>query len=621
MPKAKFKSPTVFTQSKIDEALNFFIKKYQFSLTNGIVSAEALNYCINYLARHHNNLIGWDHRIYLKNVTFDVGPARPDSLRSYRDEKIVYLLNQIFEFSTRWSVIALNNVTILQDGNHYPLSSYCILEFLTQLTPSSRDENARISISHQLIIKNAEFHSWGWIHFLIARPRCHTLVLKLLVDAELTDNLIILSQSLHYAKIKVLEIKNSEFSLECYQALHELLFKNYYLEQLHINEPTNPESLVFFKKIEECLAKGETGKQRFDRERFNQDEFLRLFNEVKNALQHETDEDKIKLFRKKIKFMLEQKEREGDAIVREKITFNYIPLIPKVHAVYYDHAEYIVGRLPLFRLDLNRSVANRVNTLGYYLLEEALSGNDHFMMNCLLDNGTANLFEQQAGEKPILMQIYENPDFKQVILDHIYLRKTLISMAEKILENYSKSKKIMVELGHSLINYTKRLEKIIYSYKLSSFERLLNRLRERFELPNPSKHREREFIEIYWRIGKSLTLFHNNGEVTVDSVSNAQSTLDEIIAISEHADSGWLCGSELHYKLTKRLDLLKEAMDEDTNSLGREIKDKHKPTKKAFNNAEGHLETFFTNTNLKRQHSKTSKLDEPESSTGFSPKR
>ena len=59
-------------------------------------------------------------------------------------------------------------------------------------------------------------------------------------------------------------------------------------------------------------------------------------------------------------------------------------------------------------------------------------------------------------------------------------------MAEEALENYPKSKKIMLALGDSLINYTKRLEKIIYSHNLSDFERLLNRLRERYELSNPS---------------------------------------------------------------------------------------------------------------------------------------
>ncbi len=600
------------TEAGADKILESFRKTGHFKLIDTIVTTEVLNYFINYLNQLTGKLTGWDNRVHFENVAFNLN----DSGQAYRDEKVEKLLYKIFYFSSKWSVIALDNVRVLQDENHYPLSSRFIVEFLAGFTGSQR---THLTINRQLIIKNAEFHPWGWIHFLIMRPQFHTLVLELLKDEELEDNLMVLFESLHYAKIKVLEIKNTDLSLECYQALNELMTKNYYIEELKITEPTDPESLVIFQEINEYLSKGETGQQRFDRERFNQDEFLRLFNKVKNALEHETDEDKIIQFKKELKFILEQKEREGNAIVREEIKFNPMALIPKDHAVYYDHAEYIVGRLPLFRLNLNRSIDNQVNTLGYYLLEEALKNNDHFMMNCLLDNGTANLFEQQAGEKPLLMQIYENPDFKKVILDHIYSRQTLITLAQDVLKNYQKTQIIMVELAYALINYTQRLEKIIYSYKLSGFERLLNRLRERFEWANPSKQREQEFIEIYWRIGKSLTLFHNAGEVTVESVSNAQSTLDEIIAISKNADSGWLRGSELHYKLDNRLKLLKKAMGKETNSLGREIKDEHPPTKKAFNNEECYLNTFFTNNNTKRPKFEEMDLDEPGSSTRVFP--
>jgi|GEM_PF-1889240 hypothetical protein len=172
--------------------------------------------------------------------------------------------------------------------------------------------------------------------------------------------------------------------------------------------------------------------------------------------------------------MLEEKQANSITVNRERFPLE-MELIPKTNAVYYDHAEYILGRLPLFRLNLNRSVDNQANTLGYYLLEEALRNNDPYD-ELFIGYGTANLFEQQGEEKPILMQIYENKDFKKAILKHISSRKTLISMAEEALENYPNSKEIMLKLLDSLINYTERLEKIIYSHNLSNFERLLNRL-------------------------------------------------------------------------------------------------------------------------------------------------
>ena len=600
------------TEPDADKILVLFIKTGYFKLIDTVMTIGILNHFINYLEQQTEKLKGWDHRVYLKNVTFNLNGSK----EFYRDEKVEQLLGQIFCFSSRWSVIEFDNVRVLQDENLYPLSSNFILEFLARFTPPQRFNSF---ISHKLLIKNAEFHSWAWIHFLIMRPQFHTLVLELLDDVELEDHLMVLFESLHYAKIKVLEIKNTGLSLGCYQALNELITKNYYIEQLKINEPTDPESLLIFQEIYRRLSRGETGQQRFDRERFNQDEFLRLFNKVKSALKHETDKDKIIQFQKELKFLLEPKKSKGNIIVREETECNPMAIISKDHAVYYDHAEYIVGRLALFRLDLNQSVDNQANTLGYNLLEEALRNKDHFMMNCLLDNGTANLFERQTGKKPLLIQIYENINFKKLILDHIYFRRTTITLAEQVLKNYSESQRIMIELIYSLINYTKRLEKIIDSHKLSGFERLLNRLRDRFKFSNPSKQREQEFIEIYWRIGQSLTLFHNAGHVTGESISKAQAILNEIITISKNADSGWLCGSTLHSQLAERLKLLKESMNKEANTFGQEIKDDKKLTKKALNKVNGYLGILFTNSHTKTQNVEEMDLDRPGSSTRFSP--
>lgn len=601
--------------SPFDTVLDTFVKTGHFTLTNEIVTIELLVYFREYLKRQPKPSSKLDYKLYLENVTFDVGDQNLS--RDRLEMPIHIFLDQVFSFSTRWSVIGFDNVSILRGKDYFPLSSCFTLYFLARFAPLA-DGSSDFAITKALIITNVEFHSWAWIKFFVRRHIFRHLTLELLANEDEADNIMVLSQALRYAKIKVVNLGNTNITVEGYQNLYKLLKKNYFIEKMQLKKPTDPASLAILKKINELLSEDRTGKQRFDVERFNQAEFLRLFARAGNALKHETNESEISKLQNEIKFILEEKRPSSIAISRD--VFPECDLIPKTQAVYYDHAEYILGRLPLFRLDLNQTVGNH-NTLGYYLLEEALRSNDHFMMNCLLDNITANLFEQQSDEKPILMEIYENEGFKQAILDHIYSRKNLISMAEEILKNYSKSKKIMVELGHSLINYTKRLEKIIYSYKLSSFERLLNRLRERFELSNPSKQREREFIEIYWRIGKSLILFHNAGNVTGESISNAKSTLDEITAISENADLGWLHGSKLHDQLTDRLDLLKKAIDKDINSRGRIIKDERKSTKKTFNNGYEHLETFFTNSNPKRQNSKASKLDEIEPSTSFFARR
>lgn len=327
-----FNSQTQLTRVDVDKTLNSFLKTGHFILSNGVITPGALNYCINYLGRQANNFISWDCRVDLKNVTFVVEPLENPA---YRDEQIQLLLDQILKFSSTWTVIAIDDVTVFHKENYYPLSSSFILYFLARFAPFA-DGSTELIIS-KLILTNAEFHQWAWIKFFIRRPKFRHLTLELLSNEDEADNLMILSQALHYAKIKVLDLRNTELSLESYQSLNQLLSKNYYIENLQINKPTDPESLVIFKEINQRLSKDRTGEQRFDRERFNQDEFLRLFSEAKNSLEFETDEDKVKMFKKEFKFMLEEKQPNSITVSRERFPLE-IELIPKAHAVYYDHA-------------------------------------------------------------------------------------------------------------------------------------------------------------------------------------------------------------------------------------------------------------------------------------------
>ncbi len=70
--------------------------------------------------------------------------------------------------------------------------------------------------------------------------------------------------------------------------------------------------------------------------------------------------------------------------------------------------------------------------------------------------------EHEMTKKPLLMQIFEkNKDFKGLLLRHIFYYKTLVRMAEQVLQHYVKTKEIMVSMSYSLINYAEILEKFI----------------------------------------------------------------------------------------------------------------------------------------------------------------
>lgn len=338
------------------------------------------------------------------------------------------------KFSSKWSVIALDNVTIFHEENYYPFSASFIFEFLAGLAPF-QDGSVEFTITKELIITNAEFHSWAWMKFLKIPPTLDNLTLELLPDEDQQENLLHLCDALRYAKIKILNLGETEINLEGYHALNELLDKNYFIEKMLIKKPTDPESRDIFKKINERLPAGRTGKQRFDIVKFNQTEFLRFILNAQNVLQSETDENEIKRQKEIIEFLLRkksnptityqehrlQKARESCAYLdvsffNPNLSETYLERslneARNVDSVYPDHAEYLDRRWSSFNLDLNKLADSETKTIGYYLLEDALERNDSFMVNRLIEAGT-NLLEQQGDEKPLLIQIYEkNRDYK-----------------------------------------------------------------------------------------------------------------------------------------------------------------------------------------------------------------
>lgn len=565
MPKATIKSKNSSADKpklSLDAALDSFIETGHFELNNEILTAEWLIYFIEYLDKLPKTCFEQNCKLYLSQVTFNAEFPTIYSQEERLEATVGLFLNQLFHYSTKWHVVALDNVTILQGEDRYLLSPHFIDRLLLQLSVMT-DSLTELSIT------NAEFHSFAWIRFLTIPPKLDILTLELLnEDKSKTDNLIVLCEALQYAKIKTLNLANTELSAEGYQALHALLDKNYFIEKMQLKAPRDPESEAIFKKINERLPEGRTGKQRFDLEKFNQAEFLRLILEAQNVLQHETDEIKIRTLKIEIKFLLEKKVPFSVSITNRE---NCLSLLSETHAVYFDHAEYIEGRLALFRLDLNLIVNNGSRTLGHCLLENALKRDDRFMVSCLIDAG-ANLFEQQGDEKPFLIQIFEkNTAFKVLILDHIFYDQHLVRTAKRVLQPYSKSKEIMVSMGFSLIRYAETLKKRTYPYLLSDFERLLNLLKDFARLPRPSKKREKEFIEIYFSLFKCLILLDNDfGRVTEASVSKVQIILAKIMNDSLSAARGLNNGSMLHNNLVDWTYALRKEMDENKKLIAKD---------------------------------------------------
>lgn len=138
-------------------------------------------------------------------------------------------------------------------------------------------------------------------------------------------------------------------------------------------------------------------------------------------------------------------------------------------------------------------------------------------------------------------------------------------LANKIeceLQNYSDLKHLIAEMEASLRAYAKILRQRTHGL-ISDYQKLLNLFKTMAYLSRPSKKSDQEFIDIYWRLFKSVLLFHDaTGKVTIESISNTQMILNKIINISENAELGLSQRSRLHKDLVTKLNFIIKDMND-----------------------------------------------------------
>lgn len=488
--KSKYHNLPIKPNSDFDIILNNFLVTGHFILTNDVVTTETLDYMMKYLARQPKPSAILDYKLCLDNLILDI--ETPESYwqnnpREYADDKLLYLLDEILKFSPKWSVIALDNVTILQEENYYPLSFNFMWHFGNLITdvkynPVREEKKKELIVTQSLIITNAEFHSWVWRELLRKRTKLDSLTLEFLANNDLDENLAYLCDVLQYSDINILNLGNAEFTRQGYRTLNQFLKKEPFIH-VQLREPIDSKSRVILKEH------------------------------------------------------------------KSRIT-------------YLDHNKNFEAEGSLAKLDINQLMDDKTRTVGHWLLEKALVKNDTYMVKYLIKAG-ANLLEQHNEEPPFLLQIFEkNRNFKLIILNHIIHQRVLAFKIEHDLQNYSDLKDSIADMEASLRVYANILRQRTHGL-ISDYQKLLNLFKTMASFFRPSKQRDQEFIDIYWRLFKSIILFHDaTGRVTIESISNTQAMLSKIIGISEKAELGLSHGSKLHKGLARKIDLLMKELDD-----------------------------------------------------------
>ena len=217
---------------------------------------------------------------------------------------------------------------------------------------------------------------------------------------------------------------------------------------------------------------------------------------------------------------------------------------------------------PVSPLYINQLIDGGTRTLGHKLLEKAFQEDDVYMVKYLI-KAEADLLEQLDEESPFLLKLFKkNRKFKLIILNYIIHQKVLANRIEHDLQNYEGLKKSMADMEASFRAYAKILRQRTHGL-LNDCQKLLNLFKTMASLPRPSKNRDQEFIDIYWRLFKSVVLFHGaTGRVTIESIANTQAMLTKIINLSEKAELGWSQGSRLHKDLGRKLNFIIKEMND-----------------------------------------------------------
>lgn len=270
MPQAILQSKhhlPIKANSYFDKILKKFLETGRFILVNEVLTVEVVGYMLNYLAHHPKSSTQLVYELYLDNLILDIEIPKiysQNNPRDYADDILLYLLEDILNFSPKWYVIALDNLTILQENNYYPLSNNFIWHFgnlISKFTYDSISEEKKkeLIVTHSLIVTNAEFHSWVWRELLRKRTKLNNLTLEFLANGEQEENLTFLCEVLPYSNIENLNFGNTEFNPQGYQILNEFLNKEPFIK-VQLREPIDFKSRDILKEHHERIKYSEQDK-------------------------------------------------------------------------------------------------------------------------------------------------------------------------------------------------------------------------------------------------------------------------------------------------------------------------------------------------------------------------
>ncbi len=253
--------------SYFDTILKKFLEMGHFILANEVLTTEVVNYMMEYLAQQPKSSTQLDYELYLDNLILDIEIPKiysQNNPREYADDKLLFLLEDILNFSPKWNVIALDNLTILQEENYYPLSYNFIWHFgnlISEITydPIRREKKKELIVTHSLIVTNAEFHSWVWRKLLRKRTKFNNLTLEFLANGEQEENLTFLCKVLAYSDIEILNLGNTEFNPQGYQILNRFLKKEPFIN-VQLREPIDFKSRAILKEHHDRIKYPEQDK-------------------------------------------------------------------------------------------------------------------------------------------------------------------------------------------------------------------------------------------------------------------------------------------------------------------------------------------------------------------------
>ena len=419
-----------------------------------------------------------------------------------------------------WHTIKLNRVKISSRRETYRLLSEDFFSAFFEGLTSHKSTLKDFTLAFPSCIELSKL-----TNFLNTRANLETLHLEL--GYSHTSFIQGLTEAIaKHPGLKLLDLGNTKLNSVDYQALSELLDKNYRIN-LKFSEPDNPALVQLHTELSQRISK--PGLERFKEEQLTQAKLVEIATKALAKGKKERFSRLLNL------------HSESPAITPHVKIEKACKELP---AVYSAHADYVKHYASDFQLNLDKPLAQgKPKTVGYHLLEKAFAAKDGESVILLLKAG-ANLLERTEQGITLLSPLsvdfedIECPDWKKEVISYFQKDLSILIPASRHLAPFKSVYSSLNQIKQLLDRYLTKLRKRTgWPYFLQLISGISSHLQDR----------KKEWKHALEALANAVdTSTEKRDEINYVAMDVFHQGIKRLVIDADAARRGWLGRSELN---------------------------------------------------------------------------